>query len=238
LPLAANPGSTAVRLQWTASDNVSGLNRFDLQSQIGFGAWLDEEPDPVGTATEAWYIGHPGIEYGFRLRGIDIAGNVEAFPAASETRATIPPPATLCSTPDSWDAGGDDNSPGKAPLLVVGAPGKMHNFCNPLDVNRLFDEDWGRVIVAAGETYLFEMIPEGDMTAGIIELYAKNGTTLISTAGSGEFGDPAVLKWTSDRTGQVFLRLRHLDGRVAGNAVSYSLAVRQLTETYLPFVNH
>jgi hypothetical protein len=46
------------------------------------------------------------------------------------------------------------------------------------------------------------------------------------------------LKWTSDRTGQVFLRLRHLDGRVAGNAVSYSLAVRQLTETYLPFVNH
>lgn len=238
LPVAANQGSTAVKLQWTASDNLSGLSQFDLQSQIGFGTWLDEDPDPAGTATHSWYIGHPGIEYGFRIRGVDYAGNTEAFPPASETRAAIPSPSTLCSAPDSWDATGNDNSPDNASLVIVGAPGKTHNFCNPIDANRLYDEDWVRINVEAEETYIFELIPGAETTAGILELYAANGNTLITAVQSDEFGDPAILKWTADRTGRIYLRMRHTDGRVAGNAVSYSLIASRMTATFLPIVTH
>jgi hypothetical protein len=237
LSLAPNQSSTAVKIQWTSNDIISGINHFDFQSQIGFGSWVDFEPEPSGNAIQTWFVGQPGINYGFRLRGVDNAGNSETYPTASESRTTIPSPPTLCSMPDVWDAGGGDNSALTATQTSIGTF-DVHNFCNPLTVDRLDDEDWVRFPVKKGEVYIFKVNPEAEMSAASIELFAANGITILASAMSDQFGSPAEIKWNSDRNSQVYLRVRHTDGRVAGNIVAYQLILSRTTETFLPIVNH
>jgi hypothetical protein len=70
----------------------------------------------------------------------------------------------------------------------------------------------------------------------ILELYAANGTTLLAQASATGFGMSAQIKWISDRQGEIYLRIRHLDGRVIGSGVSYRLEVREDFRTYLALV--
>jgi murein DD-endopeptidase MepM/ murein hydrolase activator NlpD len=237
ISLGASQQSTAVKLQWSASDNLSGIEHLDLQYQIGTGSWMDYEPDPPVTSTQIWYIGQPGTLMGYRMRGLDVAGNQESYPASAETSTTIPSASSLCSAPDLSDSGGNDNSPATSTLVEVGSASKTHNFCNPLTPDRLYDEDWVRFNVETGKNYQIQAIAEAEMTAAILELYAANGSTLIASASSTEFGSAVELTWTADRTGKVYLRIRHTDGRVAGNIVSYELSVTDIQSTYLPLVN-
>ena len=103
--------------------------------------------------------------------------------------------------------------------------------------DRLNDDDWVNFEVESGQAYLMESIPTADMTASVLELYASDGTTLLATAQAAELNKNSRIIWTSDRSGIVYLRSRHLDGRIAGNLVTYQLKVNKFLPIFLPFVH-
>lgn len=235
--LEASQESTAVQLNWSGSDNLSGVDHYELQTQIGSGSWTDVDPDPGGSEETAWFVGQSGKEYGFRIGGVDVAGNQEAFPSSADTRTSIPNALTLCSSPDDWDNGSNDNSPSNAPAINLNELPKSHNFCNPLTGDRLNDEDWVKFNIEIGENYIFQSTPLVNMTASILELYQSDGTTMITAIQPEEFGESSRIIWTADRDGLVYLRSRHLDGKVAGNIVSYLLTVSKYHPMFFPLIN-
>jgi murein DD-endopeptidase MepM/ murein hydrolase activator NlpD len=236
-PLSDQQTSNAVLLRWTASDNLAGLDYFNLQWQIASGAWNKYDADPPGSSSKLWFIGNPGSNIGFRLRGVDKADNAENYPLSSESRTNIPSVEALCSSPDTWDAGNNDNTAGSATLVEVNSPSASHNFCNPLTGARDNDEDWIKFSVQPGHTYMLRAIPTADMVAVVIDLYAPDGITLIRHAEPARFGSSTQIQWNSDQTATVYLRARHQDGRVIGSKVAYQLSVQELIPIFLPIVN-
>ena len=228
--------STAVQLNWSGTDNLSGIHSYDLESQLQGGQWSAILPPPGSTKNSAWFVGKPGSDYGFRMRATDNAGNLEAFPQSPETATSIPGPGIICSQPDPWDSSGDDNTSAKASQVVVNASPSMHNFCNPLTTDRLFDEDWVKFSPEPGQAYLIETSPLATMTGSIIELYAPDGMTLLTSAQSEAFNQIARIIWTASEPGDYYLRVRHIDGRVAGNFVSYNLRIIEFIPTFLPII--
>lgn len=236
-PLAGIQESTAILLQWSSRDNLSGIEHFEVQFQENNGAWINVTPNPVGSSTQQWFIGQSETDYGFRMRAVDYAGNQETYPSASETDTIIPDIATLCSSPDPLDTGRNDNSPITASSIAVGGTAQTHNFCNPITSDRLNDEDWVKFTVQKNQRYFIQSLPQANMSASILELYALDGTTLITSYHPTEFGKVSLLRWTSDRDGQIFLRIRHIDGRIAGNIVAYQLSVNKEVPVFLPLVH-
>jgi hypothetical protein len=74
------------------------------------------------------------------------------------------------------------------------------------------------------------------MTGLSLELYAGNGSTLLTSALSLDLGSPARLLWEADRNGRVFVRARGMDGRIIGNDVAYQLIVSDFGQVYLPAI--
>jgi len=228
--------STAFQLQWTGSDNLSGIEYHELQSQIGTGGWSTIQPNPSGTDNSTWFVGQSGKQYSFRMRGVDYAGNQESFPQEVETSTNIPDAATICSAPDAWDDSSNDNLPINASVVIVNEPAKIHNLCNPLTNDRLGDEDWVAFNVETGNDYLIESNPLSEVTGTVLEIYAADGTTLITSAQSDMIGEKTSIIWNSDRTGKVYLRVRHLDWNIAGNIVSYELKINKFLLIFFPFI--
>ncbi len=233
--LSPNQSSNAFIVEWTSSDNLSGIDYVEIQQQINSGNWTTFPPID-GTDPKYWIIGIPGKVYSFRMHGIDHSGNVETYPTSAETSTAIPVENVLCFAPDSYDISGNDNSPSKASMIYADGPGQVHNYCNPLSPNYQNDEDWIKLDVTADVHYLVESLANSLPTATIISLYAQDGVTLLLETSPQEFGDNTALAWTSDYDGWVYIRIRHLDGRVIGNDVSTTVSVRTGEWTLLPIV--
>jgi hypothetical protein len=229
--------STAIHLRWSGSDNISGVALYQLQMQENYGNWTNISPSPSGDQQNFWFIGNPSTSYNFRIRAVDAAGNIEIFPVSPEASTVIPDPAVFCSSPDDWDKAGNDNSPQNSTQLDLSALPTLHNFCNPLSSTRLYDEDWVNFEVEIGQPYLMETQPTGVMAGSIIELYEADGSTLLASSQPDQIGGFSRIIWTSDRTGKVFLRVRHLDGRIAGNIVSYQLKVNNFLPIFIPLIH-
>jgi murein DD-endopeptidase MepM/ murein hydrolase activator NlpD len=234
--LEGTQASNAILLQWTGSDNLSGIDYYQLQSKKGSGAWTGISPDPDGAGTETWFVGQAGASYSFRMRGVDVSGNLESYPDAAEATTAIPAAATLCAAPDAWDSGRDDNSASRAPAILVDGTARTHNFCNPLSSGWAGDEDWVRFSVEKGRPYITRFEPLAGSAAAILELYGADGATLLAQSSSAGFGASATLQWTATLTGRVYLRARHLASGVLGDTVTYTLSVNNQVETYLPLV--
>jgi hypothetical protein len=236
--LAGQQDSTAISLGWKGDDNLSGIEHFELQSNINGGVWEDFTPDPRGTSTQMWFISQAGKEYGFRLRAIDRAGNIEAYPSSAETTTSVPSAGILCSSPDAWDTSSslNDNTSTNAKIIPVGSPPQTHNFCNPLSTNRTNDEDWIRFYVESGKMYSVQAYPLVGASAAILELYAEDGTTLLKSVSPLNLGNPTTLLWLADRTGYIFGRARHIDGRIIGNPIAYNLSVAESGQIFLPVI--
>lgn len=232
--LAVTQDSTAIRLDWSGSDNLSGINYYQLQSQLGSGSWTDFSPNPPGSKNQIWFISPSGVDQGFRLRAVDQAGNQELFTTLAEVRTLVPEISSLCSQPDSWDNSGDDNNYTAATYLVPGDPNQTHNLCNPTQVDRLYDEDWVKFSVKIDQSYIFSANVLSEETGVILELYGDNGTTLLANMKSESFGKSTFILWKSTQATDLYLRIRHLDGRIAGNIVAYQLQIAEVTSTFLP----
>ncbi len=228
--LAALPATTysgAVLLYWNAADEGAGLDSFDLQTQQDSSStWNDWGSHPGGDARQAWFIGDPGHTYRFRLRGVDRAGNAEAFPAQAEASTTL---SGDC-TPDEFEAGGGDNSPANATTLPLGES-QAHNFCAG-------DVDWVRFDATAGEEYLLWALPTpGSPAAPELALYASDGATQLAYVANAPVASPAVLvRWVAPENGTYFLKLTPADARVVGASVAYFVRVGQGYYAHLPVV--
>lgn len=89
-------------VSWTGQDNQggSGIKHYDLQARANGGpwqAWLN-----AATVTAADFNGQDGVLYEFRVRAVDRANNVQAFPNNPQANTRVdatPPIATVTALP-------------------------------------------------------------------------------------------------------------------------------------------
>src|SRR4030042_1630134 len=236
-PLDASHPSNAFLLSWTASDHLSGIDYVEIQEKTNNGNWITLPP--VDEVYESfWIIGTPGNSYSYHMHGIDHSGNSENYPNIAEANTAIPDAGVLCFAPDSNDTSGNDNSPTNASVIYANGASQTHNYCNPLSPNYQGDEDWVRLDVALEQHYLILSIANSPQTATVISLFSQDGSTLLAESVPQKFGDNSALVWWSHRNEPVYIRFRHLDGRVIGNDVATTIFVRAGTWTFMPIINN
>jgi hypothetical protein len=227
--------SNAFLLMWSGSDNLSGIDYYQIQKQVDGGIWENDPGTIDGDETQWWMVSDANHVYGFRMRGVDNSGNTEIFPTTAEITVTVPTAEVLCNELDVYDTGGDDNSPSKANLLVEGKS-QSHNFCNPLVASFQDDQDWVKLEVEQGQRYLIQALPMAEQCAVELNLYASDQITLLESTTPKGFGWFTQIEWVSDRDGFIYLQLRHPDGRVIGSIVAYQVMVIEGYGQYLPQV--
>lgn len=94
--------TASFNVNWSGSDNQggTGIRHFDVQVRENGGGWQNWQT--ATTNTTATFTGQNGILYEFRVRAVDVANNVQAFPnnpQASTTVDTVPPTATMNALP-------------------------------------------------------------------------------------------------------------------------------------------
>ena len=219
-PLSATQPATAFKLQWSGSDSGPGLDHYDIQWQVDGGTWQDLALSLDASVTSTWVVGQGGHTYSFHMRGVDRAGNAEAYPSSAETSTTII--ADFCSAPDSFET---DNTSDSATEITLGNEGQVHNFCNPAASDRLNDEDWVKFNASAGKRYTVYTAPLAESAATSLVLYASDATTVLAQVSANTLGAPTTIHWIASQNGWVYIRIRHLDGRVAGNVVTYRVGI-------------
>lgn len=222
-PLAATQDSTAFIVWWDASDNAAGIDHLDLQKRRDGGAWEDWHLGVGSQYVGAWFVGEMGHRYGFRMRGVDRAGNAEAYPGGPEAETYI----NFCSG-DPYEA---DNGPAQARSIALGQS-QAHNFCG------VDDEDWVKFQVRAGKRYVLETGSLGFATDTVLTLYDSDGATVLTENDDIAYPENLAsrVEWKAQRDGWLYARVRHYDGRVAGNAVTYTLRLEEGYRVYLPTV--
>ncbi len=217
--------TTAVKLSWSASDNIAGIASFDLQHKYDLDPWQELIAGLSGEKRNAWFVGEPDHFYSFRLRAIDRAGNVEPFEEDADAITFIRP----CASPDAWENPNDNSALNANPINTTGEA-QSHNFCHP------FDEDWLVFNAQAERHYRIFAVPDDPSAATTIGIYGSDGLTLIAQSAAVEFGEMSSLDWTAAESGLHYLRLQHVDGRVAGDSVRYNIWVLEDYDLYLPFL--
>jgi hypothetical protein len=222
-PLVATQDSTAFIVWWEGSDNVSGVDHYDLQKRQDGGAWEDWHQGVGSQYVGAWFIGEMGHRYGFRMRGVDRAGNVEAYPGSAEAETYI----NYCS----GDAYESDNGPAQARQIAVGQS-QAHNFCG------VDDQDWVKFWAWAGKRYVVQTGNLGWTGDTVLTLYDADGTTVLAENDDIAYPDNLAsrVEWIAERDGWLYARVRHYNGRIAGNAVTYTLWLEEGYRAYLPLV--
>lgn len=204
--LAAN----VVTVRWNAHDPVAGVERIDVQVRRDEGDWEDWLTNGVEGQGSARFIGEPGHRYAFRAQAFDRAGNVRLYPDAAEVEAAI----DLC-TPDAYEP--DDSV--HAPRLLEAGASQQRTFCG------VGDEDWVAVWMEAGGLYTLRTADLAEHSDTVLTLYAGDGVTVLAENDDSEPGATLAsqIVWRADATGWHYVRVRHWDARIAGDAVSYVL---------------
>lgn len=217
--------STAVNLQWSASDASGEMARFELQVDEGNdGSWQMLDAAVPGTGRNYWYIGLPGATYAFRIRAIDAAGNAESFPTAAEAVTTL---ATDCSG-DEYE---EDDSAGSAKSLTLEAAPQIHSLCGSND------PDWVQFSLPDSQDLWMVVNSRSGGAAVRVSLYASGDTVnALATAQSGGVGKGVVLSWTAFPAGDYLLKIEPLRADVFGTDAKYSLWVGEPRKIYLPVV--
>ncbi len=218
-------------------DIIPGIRNHHVRSQKNSEDWITVTFD-AGTQSW-WFVGAADNTYNFRIRATDNAGNIEPYLEGAQVSTSIPAIATVCASFDDWDGSAtvNDNSPGNATLLSTSL--QTHNFCNPAASDRLNDVDWIHLPVSEGHLYTVSALPQNPGAAVVIGRYAEDGSTLLQQVVPTGFGTPTIMVWEAAQDGDVYLKLRHLDGVVAGSAVTYQVSYQVDTGSilYLPIIN-
>jgi murein DD-endopeptidase MepM/ murein hydrolase activator NlpD len=231
-PIDSVQTSTAIRLEWTGVDEGSGIAHYDLQFRVDGSPWQDHTLGIDPRLSGMWVVGEAGRSYSFRLRGVDQVGNFELYPPTAQASTQIPSAAVLCASPDEWEP---DNSSSAANPIVPNVSDQLHNFCNPLSADRLNDQDWVKFNAVEAYPYIIQAVPKAPESAAVITLYSVEGE-LIATAQAPELGRLASLEWFSDEIGEYFIKVKHIDGRIAGSGVIYRLRILEGYHQYFPLM--
>ena len=224
--------STAVKIEWSASDNIAGIDHLDLQASKDGGSWGDFMLDIDGDLRQTWAVVERGHSYSFRLRAADRIGNLEQYPSSAEASVVVA--NQICDTPDSYE--NDNTRTAATPangLITI----QSHNFCNPASgAGYLNDQDWVRINLKAGHELIASAQPLSGEVAAVLRLYAADGTTLLREVKPTQFGEITQLFWDANADNTLYLQVTHLDGRVAGDDVAYQLVIRQGYHSFLPLI--
>ena len=229
--LPASVTSTAIQLQWTASDAQSGIDHFDVQVKIDSGAWGDYQTNVPGDARSLWYVGQQGHAYAFRMQVADRAGNLRPYPASPEAATSIP--ADVCLTLDAYEP----DQVTAAAIQTNWTP-QLHNFCSPIQGSGgLADQDWVTFTPEPGQRYLIQAAPQNPAAGVNLTLYASDKTTILAQASTDVFGRSTWTTWTAGSSDPVYLKMEHFNPAVAGSSVLYKVSVlKNFPVIFMPLV--
>ena len=213
--------STAVQLTWSANDNETGLDHFEIQIQDNSSTWKDWNTAVPGNQRQIWYVGQAGHTYAFRMRAVDLSGNVQSYPTSAQASVTS---ESSCAK----DAYEDDDSASVAVSLPLETL-QLHNICGAGDV------DWVKVDVVGGTTYSFMSGSSGGGAANLLVLFDSNKTTELIRSNSPQVGQSTRLSWTANATKTVYLKLIPVEG-VAGSGANYNVWYGEPELIYLPLI--
>ncbi len=230
--LPATSPNTAVQLIWSASDNLSGIDHFDLEITRNQDP-PRVEPLPAG-ARSTWIVGAYGDRFSFRLRGVDRAGNAEAYPFGAEASVSMVDPG------DGNDPYEGADSPQAATELAPDGPAIQRTFYNQ---GGQADQDWVSFQAKAGQRYFIWATPlPGSPAAAQIAVYlgadAASAGTPSATGSAPGLGMPELLAWTAPQDGRVLVKLSSIDPAVEGSGVAYLTRVGTHLSFYLPSISH
>lgn len=229
--LQASSPSTAVLLHWSGTDNLAGIDHYDIQRYAN-SAWSDWQTGLDETTVRMWYFGQPGDTLLLRMRGVDRIGNSEAYPSAAEANTLIP--VDVCATGDVYE---DDNRYTSAKILASNGTSQQHSFCNiAAGSGGQNDVDWLKLQVAAGQRLFVRAVPSEVSAAAHLQLYAANGSTLLAENRASDLGQTASLDWLVTASGTLYLRIAHTDQRVWGDGVLYQITAFQGEPLFLPAI--
>jgi hypothetical protein len=220
--------STVIPLQWTASDNASGLRSLEIEYKdlTAGGDWQPWNVTLPGYAHQAFFLGVPGHTYAFNIRGIDNAGNVEAYPSTPEIQTDI---ANTC-TPDPLDRTSPyDNSAANAQPLALKSP-QIHNFCPS------GDQDWVAFTLPAGGSYRVQVQPASSGAAMRIAITSADGSKILLQKQSTALGEGLDFRFIAP-AGNYKMQISPLTTSLWGTNMTYSVQVGSGNWDYVPIVD-
>ena len=98
-PLPPVTYATSFIFTWSGTDNAggSGLKYYDVQYRLNGGPWEDLFLETIATAAQMTG-GTQNASWEFRVRGVDVAGNVQAYPPVAQAATIVdvePPKASV-----------------------------------------------------------------------------------------------------------------------------------------------
>lgn len=218
--------STAVRLSWDVVDHGAGFGGFELQWRPEPGNWQDSGMIFIPAQRRSvWFVGEPGKTYAFRLRALDINGQLEEWPAgdSAETFAVIP---SSCQP----DLNEPDDTPAQARLLNLGEPagGSLCGQSNP---------DWFRLSISQPGNYLVSAFSQSGGAAVRLHLYAEDAVTELGSAAAPAAGENAYLRFQPSSAGVYYLKVEPLLPNLFGTEAIYQLNLWEVQDTFLPLIS-
>jgi hypothetical protein len=208
--------STAIHLQWTASDGESGLDHFEVRVKADSSAdWTDVDTDLSSASRSLWYVGQQSHSYTFKITAVDQAGNTTSDQASTSIASNV------CKTYDSYET----DTTNAASIQTDGAS-QVHTFCNPVaGSDGLGDQDWIQFTPIAGQRYRIQVVPQDGAASANLTLFAQDRTTVLAQTTANGFGKLTSITWTATSADPLFVKMEDFNPAVAGSSVSYQVYV-------------
>ena len=127
--------------------------------------------------------------------------------------------------PDDQEGATGDNGPGDAGSINLDGTPQPFNFCaDPLSPS-LGDQDWVRFPAVAGGVYYIETKGLGPNSDTVLQLYDRDGTSLIQSNDDAGSGRSASLVFTATVPGDYFVRATQYNSNIAGADTNYEVQI-------------
>ena len=166
-----------------------------------------------------------GGTYAFRIRSIDINGQVEAWPANDTAEITVGLPSNCI--PDEFE---NDDSSVSANELLIGEI-STRNICG------LQDPDWVTVYITEPDYYQFSAFSINGGAATKLTLYAEDGVTLVATGEASGIGTDIRMVRRIENPGRYYLKAEPLDENLVGTEAIYDMQILNVSVVFLPLVS-
>lgn len=217
--------STATKLSWSASSAGAGLGSFELQWMTVPGTWDAANTISIpGNLRSSWFAGQPGGNYAFRLRALDVNGQLEPWPVDNSAETNVIFPSVCVADPYE-----EDDSVSQAKLLNPGVF-EQRNLC------AVGDSDWFDVQIAEAGDYIIQASSINGGAAVKIMLYGEDGVKLFANGESQGIGQHAIILLHIDNAGIYKIKIEPLVENLMGSEALYQILVDDVTFTFLPLV--
>lgn len=217
--------STALRLNWQLLNAGIGVDSYQMQWREGAGIW-----DTANILTfpktqfSSWFSGQGGLNYYFRVRAVDINGQLEPWIAADAAEITVTLPSTC--VPDSSEEDDDANS---AKTLLPGVIAQR-NLC------AAGDQDWFRVELTGGNYYQFRIVSLNGGAAVKLAVFTANGQTQLANSQAPGLAQNTSLLIKPVSSGFYSIKIEPLVPNLMGSDTLYQLQFSEVVPNFLPLI--